>query len=89
MTERERLIELLNKKQQCGVMYIENQMDSRHSDTIEISNGEIADYLIENGVTVQACETCEYLYRKRLLGESLILVGRPFRYCPECGNKIE
>lgn len=58
MTEREKLIELLNKRQQQGIVYIENQMDSRYSDTIEISNNELADYLIENGVTIKACETC-------------------------------
>lgn len=75
MTERERLIELLqNTPVDCtGCRGV----------------GTIADYLIENGVTIKTCETCEYLHRKRLLGESLILVGRPFRYCPECGEKIK
>lgn len=62
MTERERLIELLNKKQQCGVVYIENQMDSRYSESKEISNDELADYLIENGVIVPAVRVGDTVY---------------------------
>lgn len=89
MTERERLIKLLNKKQDVGVVYNKSQMDSRYSENKEISNDELADYLIEHGIIVQDCKTCEYLHRMRLLGENLVLVDRPFRYCPECGEKIE
>lgn len=89
MTEREQLIELLNKKQQCGVVYIENQMDSRYSDTIEISNNELADYLVENGVTIKTCETCEYIRTHKMRGAGIELIGKSLKYCPECGKKIE
>ena len=68
MNERERLIELLNKKQQCGVMYIENQMDSRYSESKEISNDELADYLIEKGVIFKRCEACEYIRIHKMNG---------------------
>lgn len=89
MNERERLIELLNKKQDVGIVYNESQMDSRYSESKEISNDELADYLIENGVIFKRCETCEYIRTHKMNGLITVLNGNPFKYCPECGTKIE
>ena len=50
---REKLIELVNDIQQKGVIYTPSQMDERYGTTKEISNEEIADNLIANGVTIQ------------------------------------
>lgn len=52
MTERERLIELITQKQQFGTIIHKNQMDDRMYKSIEITNAELADYLLENGVIV-------------------------------------
>ena len=81
MTERERLIELLNKKQDTGIVY--------NIETKEISNNELADYLIENGVTIKACETCEYIRTHKMRGTGIELIGKSLKYCPECGKKIK
>lgn len=74
MTERERLIELL---QSVPV----DCTGCRGVDTI-------ADYLIENGVTIKACETCEHIYASEKRGYILAILGKRFKYCPECGKKI-
>lgn len=89
MTERERLIELLNKKQDAGISYNKSQMDSRYSESKEISNNELADYLIENGVIFKRCETCEYIRTHKMRGTGIELIGKSLRYCPECGKKIK
>ncbi|MBQ2396934.1 MAG: hypothetical protein II304_07880 [Bacteroidales bacterium] len=88
MTERERLIELLNKKQDAGLVY-NISLDSKHIETKEISNNELADYLIENGVTIKACETCEYIRTHKMRGTGIELIGKSLKYCPECGKKIK
>ena len=74
MTERERLIELLqNTPVDCtGCRGV----------------GTIADYLIENGVTIKGCEICEHIYASEKRGYILAILGRRFKYCPECGKKI-
>lgn len=82
MTEREKLIELLDKKQDAGLVY-------DISETIEISNNELADYLIKNGVTIKACETCEYIRTHKMRGTGIELIGKSLKYCPECGKKIK
>lgn len=88
MTERERLIELLNKKQDAGIVY-NISLDSKHIETKEISNDELANYLIENGVTIKACETCEYIRTHKMRdGSGIELIGKSLKYCPECGKKI-
>ena len=53
MTERERLIELL-KKAPYGANAI--TLSDKHKDSIL---GEIADYLLENGVIVPGVKVCE------------------------------
>ena len=54
---RERLIALLDEIQQNGVIYTPSQMDERYGTTKAISNKEIADHLIENGVTFYVHKT--------------------------------
>lgn len=75
MTERERLIELLQ-----SVL-----IDCTGCSGV----GAIADYLIENGVTIKTCETCEYIHTHKMHGIGIELIGKSLRYCPECGKKID
>jgi hypothetical protein len=75
MTERERLIELL---QSVPV----DCTGCRGVDTI-------AEYLIQNGVTIKACETCEYIRIHKMCGTGIELIGKSLKYCPECGKKIK
>ena len=87
MTERERLINLIKQKQDG---------DSKYGDNIlcetKCSNAELADYLLENGVHITACAscaTCEYIKRLKDEGQVIGLIGKPLKYCPECGEKLE
>ena len=52
MTDRERLIELINHKQDYGVVYERSQMDERKVNIAEIPNSILADYIIANGVVI-------------------------------------
>lgn len=60
--ERERLIELLNKKQDFGGILIKSQMDDRYTTIREKNNEDIADYLLENGVIVPPCKVGDTIY---------------------------
>ena len=53
MDVREKLVELLGRVQQMGVIYRENQMDERYPTIEQIRNTEVAARLIANGVTLQ------------------------------------
>lgn len=53
MGVKEKLVELLGRVQQMGVIYRENQMDERYPTIEQIRNTEVAARLIANGVTVQ------------------------------------
>ena len=53
MDVREKLVELLGRVQQMGVIYRENQMDERYPTIEQIRNTEVAARLIAHGVTVQ------------------------------------
>ena len=53
MDIKEKLVELLGRVQQMGVIYKENQMDERYPTIEQIRNTEVAARLIANGVTVQ------------------------------------
>ena len=75
MTERERLIELL---QSVPV----DCTDCR-------GVGTIADYLLENGVHIAVCATCEYIKYIKERGKVIELIGKPLKYCPECGAKMD
>ena len=73
MTERERLIELL---QSVPV----DCTDCR-------GVGTIADYLLENGVHIAVCATCEYIKYIKERGRVIEVIGKPLKYCPESGTK--
>lgn len=62
MTERERLIELITQKQQFGTIIHKNQMDDRVCKSIEVTNAELADYLLENGVITLPCKVGNKVY---------------------------
>ena len=83
MTERERLIELIKRKQDGG---------SKNGDSIlyetKCSNAELADYLLKNGVHIIACATCDYIKHTKEKGMLIELMGKPIQYCPECGEKL-
>lgn len=53
MDVKEKLVELLGRVQQMGVIYKENQMDERYPTIEQIRNTEVAARLIAYGVTVQ------------------------------------
>lgn len=52
MDIKEKLVELLDRVQQMGVIYKENQMDERYPTIEQIRNTEVAARLIAYGVTV-------------------------------------
>ena len=62
MTERERLIELLNNKIDYGVKVIESQMDDRNNFHDIKTNDLVADYLLANGVIVPPCNIDDTVY---------------------------
>ena len=82
VTERERLIQLIDQKQQYGVVIKENQMDDRYNRHIEIKNSELADYLLKNGVSVTACASCDYIKHTREKGMLIELMGKPIKIVP-------
>ena len=84
MTERDRLIELIKQKQDGGSKYRDNILYET-----KCSNEELADYLLANGVSVTACATCEYIKYIKERGKVIELIGKPLKYCPECGEKLE
>ena len=50
---------------------------------------QLADYLLANGVSVTACATCDYIKYTKEKGMLIELMGKPIKYCPECGEKLE
>ena len=84
MTERERLIELIKQKQDGGSKYGDNILHET-----KCSNAELADYLLENGVHIAVCATCEYIKYIKERGKVIELIGKPLKYCPECGTKMD
>lgn len=84
MTEREKLITLINQKQDGGSKYGDNILHET-----KCSNAELADFLLENGVSVTACATCDYIKYTKEKGMLIELMGKPLKYCPECGEKLE
>ena len=84
MTECERLIELIKQKQDGGSKYGDNILHET-----KCSNAELADYLLANGVSVTACATCDYIKYTKEKGMLIELMGKPIKYCPECGEKLE
>ena len=84
MDAREKLVELLGRVQQMGVIYRENQMDERYPTIEQIRNTEVAARLIANGVTVKDLDGCKYCEEYEDLPEHFIdgkPVGRVFDTC--------
>ena len=73
MTERDKLIQLIDSNNG----YIKNQSTER-----------IVDYLMANKVRIEFCDTCEYIKFIKERGEVMELMGKPLKYCPECGEKL-
>ena len=84
MTERDKLIELIKQKQDGGSKYGDNILHET-----KCSNEELADYLLANGVHITACATCDYIKYTKEKGMLIELMGKPLKYCPECGEKLE
>ena len=84
MTERERLINLIKQKQDGDSKYGDNILHET-----QCSNAELADYLLANGVSVTACATCDYIKYTKEKGMLIELMGKPIKYCPECGDRLE
>lgn len=59
---KDRLIELISRKQDCGVTYTTSQMDDRMVYTYETPNSILADYLLANGVIVPPCKVGDTVY---------------------------
>ena len=78
MTERERLIELIGEIKA-----------NEYGGLAKVVNEAIADYLLENGVHIAVCETCEYIKYIKERGKVIELIGKPLKYCPECGAKTD
>lgn len=84
MTDRERLIDLLDQKQYLGFATVNG--------TNYIQNAKVADYLIANGVVVIPSKGCEYC-KGRGFSTITTIDGRtiklPFDFCPKCGRRIK
>ena len=74
MTERDKLIRLIDSNNG----YIKNQSTER-----------IVDYLMANKVHLESCDTCEYIKFIKERGKVIELIGKPLKYCPECGAKTD
>ena len=83
MTERERLIELIKKG-----FFTESIYETLCTNKRKASE-YLADYLLKNGVNVTACATCDYIKYTKEKGMLIELMGKPIKYCPECGEKLE
>ena len=84
VTERERLIELLMQEElEADKQGVFNCSRSKWKAEI------IADYLLANGVHITACPTCDYIKYTKEKGMLIELMGKPLKYCPECGEKLE
>ncbi len=82
MGMREKLIELLDDIQRCGEDYTESEIyGMRIPDTV--SNENVADYLIANGVTIpvrcEECKSCMFCYPEKQIGKE----PTPGWYCKE------
>ena len=78
MTERERLIQLIGEIKSY-----------EYSKMAKVTDEGLADHLLANGVHIDACATCEYIKYLKDEGRVIELMGKPIKYCPECGEKLE
>lgn len=77
MTERERLIQLIGEIKSY-----------EYSKMAKVTDEGLADYLLANGVHITACATCEYIKHLKDEGRIIELMGKPIKYCPECGEEL-
>ena len=77
MTERERLIELIGEINSY-----------EYSGMAKVTDEGLADYLLDNGVHITACATCDYIKYLKDKGVKIELMGKPLTYCPECGEEL-
>ena len=98
---KERLIELLNDMQDKGYVQAKNEDEI----SCHVSNKNIAQYLLENGVIVPPCKVGDkvYLLLEKITGEYVVVesickeihdkgFGRAYFMhidCPEIGNTLE
>lgn len=87
MTERERLVELL-KNDNCPSPFA-CDANCKYINSENCLAERMADYLLKNGVNVTACATCDYIKYTKEKGMLIELMGKPLKYCPECGEKLE
>lgn len=81
MTERDKLIILLRQANYDISRLL--PFSDPHSDEV-VEN--TADYLLRNNVYIKDCETCEFLTDTK--NQFMTLLGKPFKYCPECGKEL-
>ena len=87
MTERERLIELF-KSDSCESSMLCDP-NCKYANLKRCYEERTADYLLANGVHITACPTCDYIKYTKEKGMLIELMGKPIKYCPECGEKLE
>ena len=87
VTKRERLIELL-KNDNCPSPFI-CDANCKYINSENCLAERTADYLLANGVHITACATCDYIKYTKEKGMLIELMGKPLKYCPECGEKLE
>lgn len=74
MTEREKLIELIKQKQDCGSKFRDHIMHET-----KCSNAELADYLLENGIIALPVRVGDIVYTNRSMqGWYMKLKDRPY-----------
>ena len=78
MTERERLIQLIGEIKSY-----------EYSKMAKVTDEGLADCVLANGVHIDACATCDYIKYTKEKGILIELMGKPIKYCPECGEKLE
>ena len=96
MDVKEKIVELLGRVQQMGVIYRENQMDERYPTVEQIRNTEVAERLIANGVTVQECGNWKYYHKQNKAVCTSCNFERDLDAnfgkaiaCPNCGAKMD
>lgn len=87
VTERERLVKLL-KTDNCPSPFV-CDANCKYINSDNCSAERLADYLLANGVHITACATCDYIKYTKEKGMLIELMGKPIKYCPECGEKLE
>lgn len=83
MTERERLTILLRQANYDISRVL--PFEKTNSDRFTLM---MADYLLKQGICLKVCETCNLIERDKKDGYEMNILGKPFKYCPECGKEL-